>query len=108
MTALLLQSLLSASLVAPVAMATDPPTSPERRISLLGMQICVGEPQGGPCHIRLPAPNGPDPSQPERVEPEPVQLTLFGKTLCIGDVPDRTACDLHLEGAAPERTSRDA
>jgi hypothetical protein len=108
MTTLLLQSLLCAPLVAPVAMATDPPVSPDHRFSVLGMQICVGEPDSQPCDIRLPASKQSVQPEAERAEPKPVQMTLFGKTLCIGEVPDRGACDLHFEGATPGQDSRDA
>jgi hypothetical protein len=108
MTTLLLQSLLCAPLIAPVAMATDPPVSSDHRFSVLGMQICVGEPDSQPCDIRLPASKQSVEPEAERAEPKPVQMTLFGKTLCIGDVPDRTMCDLHLEGAVTEQNSADA
>jgi hypothetical protein len=69
----------------------DAPTN--KRVDVLGLQICMEEANDGlPCHIRLFR----DESTAQQGEVTPMQLTFFGKHICVGRVPDAVACDFRL------------
>jgi hypothetical protein len=67
--------------------------SVKSRVDVLGLQVCIEEPNDGrPCHIRLFRSEKPV----EQDAVTPMQMTFFGKTICVGSVPVGVACDFRL------------
>ena len=63
------------------------------RVDVLGLQVCMEEPEDGrPCHIRLFRSEKPV----KQDEVTPMQMTFFGKRICVGRVPEGVACDFRL------------
>lgn len=77
-----------------------------KRFDLLGFQVCVGDPSDGkPCHLKMYPPPASDDSQAvvsdAATEPVPIELSLFGKRVCLGAVPAEATCDMRLAADQP-------
>ena len=80
----------------------------EKRFDLLGIQVCMGDPgDGQPCHIKLypPAATGArqQPASDDEAAPVPIELSLFGKRVCLGAVPSNATCDMRLAADGSDR-----
>ena len=72
------------------------------RVSLFGVEICLGDVKAR-CDFRVPKLEPkPAPSPPAS---EPMQFSLFGKTICIGTPRPGVPCDLRV---GPEQGSESA
>ena len=70
----------------------------EQRFNLLGLQVCFGTSDDvEPCHVRIFNTNV-DASSPKEDPDEtlPTRISMFGKNICLGRVPDGTVCDVRL------------
>lgn len=92
----LLQGLIVATMTAGGAEA--PPDDSANYFELLGVRVCMAEPSDAkPCHLRLFAANQSDKDQKAtKEEPVPMQLSVFGKRICLGPVPADAPCDLRF------------
>ena len=99
MFSVLLSGVFAAGLAAVGAGDSTTETS-AKRLDLLGLQVCMGDPRDGrPCHVKLYPVSEPQqevPGHDAAGAPMPVEVALFGKRVCLGPVPNRGTCDVRL------------
>lgn len=68
------------------------------QFEVLGMRVCMTEPSDAkPCHLRLyPVQQAEPEAEARQQEPVPLQLTVFGKRICVGPVPAPAICDIRF------------
>lgn len=81
------------ALAAALAVGGQDDVTEKKRVDVLGLQVCMDEPNDGlPCHIRLF--RGDATAKPQDVTP--MQMSFFGKHICVGRVPHHITCDFRL------------
>lgn len=69
-----------------------------RSVEFLGLRFCTGTHVRSDCDVQLFSSSEETPQR--EGSRAPMKVSLLGTTVCLGDVPSNTSCDLELEEGA--------